>query len=138
MPNYSNNEFYKSLKKPPFQPPNWLFAPVWTLLYVIMGVSFIMILNAPPNSLKLIANIIFISQLIANLSWSPVFFDLNRIRTAFWICLLLVILVAAMIFVFYQISKQAGLINIPYLIWLCFALTLNFYIWRQNLPYSNK
>ncbi len=137
MPNYSESKFFKSLKKPKIQPPDWVFTPVWILLYSIMVVSLILILNAPPNYLKLSAYSIFVVQLTINFSWSPVFFEMKKIRTAFWLSLLLLVTVGIMIVIFFKISPHAGIINIPYFIWCFYASILNYMLWQENKPFSN-
>lgn len=128
---YDKN-WYGSLNKPAFQPPAWLFAPVWTVLYALMGISFLIIILEPFKLINLSAYILFFIQLGLNLSWSPVFFGAHKIKKAFYICLMLVLFVFLTILSFYMISKPAAILLIPYLLWVSFACFLNFTIWELN------
>lgn len=127
-----DTKFYKKLKKPPFQPPAWLFAPVWTIIYFLLFASLIFLFKAPPHHLKPLAYVLFSIQLILNLSWMPVFFKKKKICAAFAISILLFLCVLAMIIVFYQISFYASILLIPYLFWSVYASAINFYICEMN------
>lgn len=129
--NYDKN-WYNSLIKPSFQPPAWLFAPVWTLLYILMAVSFILILLSPFRLTNFLAYAIFFVQLVLNLSWSPIFFGLHKIGQALFICAALTITVFLTILAFFMISKLAAILLIPYLLWVTFATFLNYKIWKLN------
>lgn len=124
--------FYNNLKKPKYNPPSWLFAPVWTILYIAMFISFVLIFKAPPHPLKGMAYTLFASQLLLNLSWTPVFFKEKRICEAFFITIILVFNVAVMVLIFYPISFFAAVLQIPYLFWIIFASVLNHYICKMN------
>jgi len=124
--------WYDSLKKPPFQPPAWLFAPVWTILYILISLSFVMILLSPFRHLSILAYGLFFIQLALNLIWTPVFFGKHKIKEAFFISITLLITTALMLVAFYQISHLACFILIPYLIWLGFASILSFALWKLN------
>lgn len=128
---YDKN-WYNGLNKPAFQPPAWLFAPVWTVLYALIGISFLIIILEPFKLINLAAYILFFIQLGLNLSWSPVFFVRHKIKKAFYICVLLVIFVFLTILSFYPISKLAAALLVPYLLWVTFACFLNFTIWKLN------
>lgn len=118
--------WYAGLNKPVFAPPNWLFGPVWTLLYFLMGVSFYLIWKQgfKKKSQKIARNI-FLTQLALNFIWSPVFFGLRApllallIIGAMWFAILLTIQK------FYPLSKTAAYLLIPYLLWVSFATLLN-------------
>jgi len=125
-------EWYKSLKKPCFQPPSNIFAPVWTVLYIMMFVSFALVVRVPFTWSHVIAYLLFATQLVVNLSWTPVFFGAHNLRKAFWLCVLLAILVFLTMFVFFSISKLASLLLLPYLLWCGFATILSFEIWELN------
>lgn len=127
-----NTEWYANLIKPSFQPPSWVFGPAWSILYILMFISLVLVTRVEFGSKHLSAYSLFIIQLILNLAWSPVFFGLHEIKTALLICITLTVLVFIMFFVFYSISKTAGLLLLPYLFWLIFASELNFQIYRLN------
>ena len=120
---YDNN-FYENLTKPEFTPPSKVFSIVWPILYILMAVSFFIVLGSE-NPLKPWAVTIFIVQLIMNFLWSPVFFVLGKIKLALFISILLMVSVLLMIILFFCISKVAGILQIPYLLWLIFATFLN-------------
>lgn len=121
--------WYASLNKPSFNPPNWIFAPVWTTLFLLMGISLFIILNQKKNKK---AKAIFFIQLGLNTLWSFLFFGLQSPLLAFleililWTAILLTIIQA------YKLQKWAGILLIPYLLWVSFAAFLNFTIWRIN------
>lgn len=124
--------WYKSLNKPPFQPPAEIFTPVWMILYSIMGMAFLLFIYTPIKTHALLGYLLFMTQFVLNLSWTPIFFGLQRIREAFFICVLLTITVLFTIIVFFMNSILAGILLIPYLLWLIFACVLNFTIWQLN------
>ncbi len=125
--------WYAKLNKPSFSPPNWVFGPVWTLLYGLMGASAYLIwqqgIEKPAVKSALF---IFTLQLILNFLWSFFFFKLQSPLYALIEILLLWILILATIISFYQINKLAGLILVPYLLWVSFATLLNYYIFKLN------
>ncbi len=125
-------EWYHSLNQPPFSPPDWLFAPVWSILYILMFVSLIMILKDGNIKEKSAPLTLFGLQLVFNLLWTPTFFVNKNISGALIVSVLLVILVYQTIRNFYPYSKTAAMLLIPYLLWTMFALYLNFGIWRLN------
>ena len=126
-------KWYNDLIKPEFQPPSWVFAPAWTILYILMLVSFVLILKADVTMVTIYAYILFVWHLFLNLSWSPIFFKLHQVRKAFFICITLTISVLAMIIIFFWVSKLAAILLLPYFFWLCFASYLNFKIWKLNM-----
>lgn len=127
-----NKEWYDSLNKPPFQPPSWLFAPVWTLLYILMFISFVLVLTASFKWSNLFAYVLFIVQVDVNLSWSQIFFKEHNLRKAFLASALLTLLVFFTMIIFYHISKLAGILFLPYFLWCCFATVLCFEILERN------
>ncbi len=135
--NMHENSFYKNLKKPSFTPPAFVFRWVWGLLYFLMLVSFLMILFSPSSFYKIYAVAIFILQLFLNLIWSPIFFIYKKIKSALFVCIALAFCVLLMIFVFYKVSKIAAILQIPYLIWLMVAISLNASIVRLNPDIKN-
>lgn len=129
----SVNTWYLTINRPSFTPPGWLFGPVWTLLYLMMGISLYKLrtTNGEPVA-KLLANIFFYLQLFLNLLWSIFFFGLKNPLLAFIEIGLLVITVIFTIIASYRISKPAGLLLLPYLAWISFATFLNYSVYRLN------
>ena len=122
---------YQTLEKPPLSPPGVVFPIVWSILYILMGISSAMIWcsesQEKPQALKLYA-----AQLAVNFFWSIFFFAFGwRLFAFFWLLLLLV-LTAKMVKSFYQIDKKAAYLQIPYVLWLLFAAYLNFGVWMLN------
>jgi len=119
--------WYPTLTKPFFNPPNWLFAPVWTLLFLLMGISvyLVWVKGFKKNNVKL-AIIFFDIQLLFNLLWSILFFGLKNPLLALIEIFILWGLILVNIILFYKISKTASYLLIPYLAWVTFAIILNF------------
>jgi len=122
--------WYSKLKKPAFNPPNWIFGPVWTLLYLLMGVSFYLVWTSGKEIGAAI--IIFSIQLVLNILWSALFFGMKKPFIAFIEIILLWISILASIVLFIDISNTASYLLIPYLLWVSFAAILNFSIWKLN------
>jgi tryptophan-rich sensory protein len=123
--------WYVTLNKPSFNPPNYLFGPVWTTLYVLMGISFFLIISsAKKEKNKLIG--IYLIQLTLNFLWSFIFFKFHALGIAAVEIIILWISILMMIMMFYKANKWAGLINIPYLLWVSFASVLNISIYLLN------
>lgn len=125
--------WYVTLNKPSFNPPNYLFAPVWTTLYFLMGISLWLVWksNAKP-SIKNKAIFFFVIQLILNFFWSIIFFSLHQLGFALVEIILMWIFILLSVMAFYPISKIAAYLLIPYLCWVSFASVLNFAIWKLN------
>lgn len=126
--------WYSTLTKPVLNPPNWLFAPVWTTLFLLMGIAAFLIWRkaAEPN-LKRGALKLFGIQLILNVLWTALFFGAH---SPFYALLEIVILWFAILFTilaFRKISKSAAYLLLPYIIWVSFAAYLNYSIWVLNL-----
>ncbi|MBR3613846.1 MAG: tryptophan-rich sensory protein [Clostridia bacterium] len=121
---------YNSLQKPPFSPPSSLFPIVWTILYILMGVSYGILKSNGLVDSKI--NLIYYSQLVVNLLWPIVFFVLQWRLFAFLWIILLIVLVANMITQFYNKNDLAGLLQIPYFLWLLFAAYLNLGVYLLN------
>jgi benzodiazapine receptor len=128
----SIDAWYVNIEKPSFNPPNYLFGPVWTTLYILMGISFYMILQSEKNELRTKAIAIFCIQLFLNFWWSFIFFKFQLLGFAFIEIILIWLSIAAMIIVFFEINKTAALLQIPYLLWVSFASVLNGTIWLLN------
>lgn len=132
--NASIPTWYAALKKPAFAPPNWVFAPVWTMLFVLMGIAAYLVwrqgLSTPTNKIALI---LFIIQLIFNMLWSLAFFTLKSPLFGFVVIIILWFLILFTIIYFSNISNVAGILLIPYIAWVSFASILNFMLWRLNI-----
>lgn len=124
--------WYVTLNKPSFNPPNYLFGPVWTLLYLLMGVSLYFVWQAPASVDKRNALVIFAIQLALNFVWSFLFFEFKQLGVALVEILLLWACILATILLFSRINKTAAYLQIPYLLWVSFATLLNFSIWQLN------
>ncbi len=118
-------EWYSTLKSPPFSPPNWIFGPVWTVLYLLMGLSFYLVWTEPASRLRNIAMILYSVQLLLNFCWTFLFFYFKQIGWAFAEIVVLWIFIAGMIVLFYKVRRAAAYLNIPYLSWVSFAAVLN-------------
>ena len=126
--------WYASLIKPSFNPPNWIFGPVWTTLYLLMGIALFLVWEkSKKDKCAKIAIIIFAIQLVLNTFWSILFFGMQSPAFAFGEIIILWAAIAATIFAFYRISVPAAALLIPYILWVSFAAVLNFFIWRLNL-----
>ena len=125
--------WYMTLNKPELAPPNWIFGPVWTTLFVLMGIALYMVWKQGTDKKDVkIALYIFGTQLILNVLWSIIFFGLENPGSAFVEIISLWISILLSIIYFYRINKTAGYLLIPYIAWVSFASYLNFMIWGLN------
>lgn len=124
--------WYAFLEKPFFNPPNWIFGPVWTVLYILMGISFFLIWNRRGNIDFSKAYIWYFVQLFLNGAWSFVFFYFQNPSLALANIVLLLGAVGCTMYYFYQIRKASALLLIPYLLWISFASILNLSIVLLN------
>lgn len=125
--------WYATLARPALNPPNWIFAPVWTTLFALMGVAafFVWRKGLGRKDVK-IALAIFIGQLVMNTLWSIIFFGLHNPGLAFMEIIFLWLAILATIIAFYRISRPAAYLLLPYILWVTFAGYLNFMLWRLN------
>ena len=125
--------WYAALTKPSFNPPNWIFAPVWTTLYALMGLAAGLVYNkgAKRPEVKQ-ALFVFVAQLILNVLWSIMFFGAHQILGAFVIIVALLILILGTILRFVRISKPAAILIVPYLLWVGFATVLTAAVYVLN------
>ncbi len=123
-------DWYVHLNKPFFNPPNYLFGPVWSLLYLLMGISLFMILQYTVSKKKAI--LIFSIQLFFNFWWSFLFFKFQLLGLSLIEIMLMWLSILWMIIEFRKINKTAGYLQIPYLLWVTFATLLNASIWYLN------
>ncbi len=133
--------WYPKLKKPSFNPPNWIFGPVWGILFTMMGISLFLVWRKreekpaeTPNFKPAVAA--FGTQLSLNALWSYLFFGLKNQFLALIDIGFLWVAIITTITLFLPISLAAGLLLIPYILWVSFAAVLNYYIWRLNPPRS--
>lgn len=127
----SVNGWFTTLTKPSFNPPNYLFGPVWTMLYIFIGIGFYLILQS--NGLdKRRAVILFIAQMFLNVAWSFIFFYFKQPGWAFVEIIILWCLIIAMIVTYSRINKWAAWLQVPYLTWVSFATLLNGSLWYLN------
>jgi translocator protein len=126
--------WYPTLIKPFFNPPNWIFAPVWTSLYIMMGVAGGLVWNKLDGNETLVkkAFLFFIIQLALNALWSLIFFKLHNLLLASIEVVLLLLMIFETYTQFKKIDKIAGLLLIPYLAWVSFATILTISIWYLN------
>lgn len=126
-------EWYEALNKPSWNPPNSVFGPVWTALYILMGVAAWLVWRKVGFSGARFVLTLFIIQLVLNSLWSYLFFGIHRPELAFIDILVLWISILGITIGFWRISMLAGIILLPYLIWVSFASVLNFQLWRLNV-----
>ena len=125
--------WYVTLAKPSWTPPNWAFGPIWTALYILIGISLYLVWREGLDRRDVrIALLVFATQLILNVVWSLIFFGTHNIFGGLVLVILLWISILANIIVFYRISQPAGLILIPYLIWVSIASYLNYSVFLLN------
>lgn len=127
----SINNWYQTLLRPSFAPPNYLFAPVWTFLFLLMGISLYLILNK--KKMYKFALSLFSIQLLLNILWSFFFFGLKNPLFAFIEIIILWIFILLTIIYFYKIDKLASYLLIPYLAWVSFAAILNYSFYILNI-----
>ncbi|HET9100363.1 MAG TPA: TspO/MBR family protein [Acidobacteriaceae bacterium] len=126
------SRWYAGLRKPSFNPPNWIFGPVWTALYILMGVAAWMIWQVPRSQLRTYALIWFAIQLGLNFLWSLIFFRWHAIAGALGEISILWLAILATIVLFWEVRPLAGELMLPYLAWVSFASVLNLGILRLN------
>ena len=125
-------EGYASLKKPSWNPPGWVFGPVWTALYTLMAVAAWLVWQRGGFAAQRRPLTLFLVQLALNAAWTPLFFGLHRPGVAFVDIVLLGLAIVATLFAFRPVSRVAAWLLAPYLAWVSFAAVLNFTLWRLN------
>ncbi|MBU4479907.1 tryptophan-rich sensory protein [Patescibacteria group bacterium] len=127
------NNWYIDLQKPLWNPPAWVFGPVWTTLYALMGVAFYLIWIKKDKGMAIKKAVyIFAIQLILNSLWSIIFFGLHNIFLALIEILILSVFIIWTMIEFYKIDKRATYLLIPYILWVCVATVLTLNIWLLN------
>ena len=124
--------YAQTIVKPPLSPPGWVFPVVWAILYVLMGIGAAKVYQAPASKTRSMGLNLFITQLVVNFFWSPIFFNLQDFGFSLLWLLLLWGLVLWMIRAFRKVKPLAAKLQIPYLLWLTFAAYLNFGVWYLN------
>ncbi len=125
--------WFQTINKPSWNPPNWIFGPVWTTLYAMMGVALFLVWKSDSSDiLKKTAFVLFAVQLILNFFWSFIFFDQHQIGWAVIEIIILWFFILLTIFAFGNISKLAAWLLVPYISWVSFATILNYTIWKIN------
>jgi len=128
----SVQDWYQTLAKPSWNPPGWVFGPVWTALYGMMAVSVWLVWMGRPGKWASAPILLFAVQLGFNAIWSPLFFGLHLAGLAFVDIVLLWLSLMVTVYMFLKQRLAAGLLLVPYLLWVSFAAALNFAIWRLN------
>jgi translocator protein len=124
--------WYADLHKPAWNPPGWIFGPVWTVLYAMMAVAAWLVWQRGGWKAQRTALGLYLVQWVLNALWTPLFFGLHRPGLAFAEIVLLVVAVLATLVLFWRVRRAAGLLFVPYALWVSFAAVLNFAIWRMN------
>jgi len=124
--------WYAPLAKPNFTPPNWVFGPVWTVLYLLMAIAIWLVTEQYPREENEFAIGMFLCQLTANFFWTLFFFEWHLLAISLLTLCTLWVLVGTTLFAFWQRSKPAALLLVPYFAWISFAFLLNAEIWRLN------
>lgn len=124
--------FYAQLERPPWAPPGWVFGPVWSLLYALMGIAAWLVWQAPMARSKAAPLTLFVVQLGVNALWSWLFFVWRLGALAFADAMLLLGLIAATLVAFWRFSSLAAILLVPYLAWVAFACALTWSVWRVN------
>jgi tryptophan-rich sensory protein len=127
-----SNDWYAPIQKPWFQPPGWVFGVVWTILYALLGLALAIVLQRPYSRERRDGLWLFGGQLTLNLAWSPVFFKMHMIDVGLVVILTMVVMALAAARYFRRLSPLAGLLILPYLLWLCLATALNYETGRLN------
>ena len=125
-------EWYAQLRKPSWNPPPWIFGPVWTALYTMMGIAAWLVWRRGGFKAQRKPLILFGVQLLLNAAWTPLFFGLQWPGVAFLEIVLLWLAILAALIAFRPVSRPAAVLLLPYLAWVSFAAVLNFTLWRLN------
>ena len=130
----STDGWYATLRTPSWNPPAWVFGPVWTVLYFLIAVAAFQVWRQGGWRQQSVPLSLFLVQLVLNAIWTPLFFGMNRLGLAFGDIVVLWLIVAATLVAFLRVKTSAGLLLVPYLAWVSLATALNYTIWRLNMP----
>jgi len=120
-----NTEWYQNLNMPSFQPPSWIFGPMWTLLYILMGIAAARVWQKSDRGLQSSAIRLFVIQMVLNLAWSPIFFGMKEPLIALVVIVVMWLLILLTIISFSKVDKLASYLLVPYISWVSFATILN-------------
>ena len=126
------DQWFVALAKPSWQPPNYLFGPVWTTLYLMMGIAAGLVWLRGPSPAVRAALIVFVGQLVLNALWTPVFFGAHALGAALIVIVLMWLAIALTIALFWRVRPLTAALLLPYLAWVSFATALNAALWRLN------
>lgn len=126
------DQWFAALAKPSWQPPNYLFGPVWTALYLMMGIAAGLVWLRGPAAAVRAALIAFAVQLVLNALWTPVFFGAHALGIALVVIVVLWLAITLTIVLFWRVHRLAAALLLPYLAWVSFATALNAALWRLN------
>jgi len=129
---FTPSEWYQQLVKPSWTPPSAVFAPVWSILYIMMGIAAWLVWRNGDFSRVVTPLTLFIVQLVLNALWSYFFFGLHRPGVAYFDIVVLWVVIVLTTITFWRVSAAAGVLLIPYLAWVTFASFLNLAVWRLN------
>jgi len=129
----SIGSWYAGLNKPSFNPPNWVFGPVWITLYVLMGIALYLVWTGDfPGKMKQTAMILFFVQLVLNMLWTFFFFYLQKPFLGLIEIIVLLVFIVLTMWKFYSLRPAAAYLMVPYLLWVGFATVLTFSLWNLN------
>lgn len=129
---FTPGEWYAALRKPAWNPPGWVFGPVWSALYTMMALAAWLAWKSGGFTAQRRALALFLAQLVLNAAWTPLFFGMHLPGVAFAEILLLWLAIAATLLAFWPVSRVAAWLLVPYLAWVSFAAVLNGTLWRLN------
>ena len=132
MASANAGDFYQSLARPSWAPPSWLFGPVWSVLYLLIGIAAWLVWKKAGFRGARGALTLFLAQLLANALWTWIFFVWRQGALAFAEILLLWVMIAATAALFWRVERWAGLLLLPYLAWVSYATALTYAIWQRN------
>lgn len=129
---YLPDEWYTQIRKPTWNPSNKIFAPVWSVLYLLMAIAAWLVWKRYGVAGAIVPLALFIMQLLLNAAWTWLFFGRHRLDTALVDIVVLWLVILTVIILFWGLEPLAGLLLVPYLLWVSFATFLNYTIWRLN------
>jgi benzodiazapine receptor len=129
---FAPTAWYQEIAKPPWTPPAWIFGPVWTALYIMMGVAAWLVWRKRETPGAVVALGVYVVQLVLNGLWSWIFFYLHRIGLALADLIVLWVLIVVTCVLFWRVRRAAGVLLLPYIVWVTFAGFLNQAIWALN------
>lgn len=129
---FAPGDWYEALQKPSWNPPGWVFGPVWTTLYILMGIAAWIVWRTAEGTARYLPLGLFLAQIVLNGLWSYLFFGLERPGAAFAEIVVLLVFISLTLVAFWRVRPAAGALLVPYLLWVAFASVLNWRLWRLN------